>query len=138
MIEYVHPAFMVTTLALILVALRHGLALRSARNGGDLGRYTRKEHRARHLRFGKPAVGLLVVGFLGGLATTAFWQGVSPLTTFHGLIGSLALLAFGAVARFGGRLEEGDLSAREAHAWAAFIAVLLAGTGAVAGFALLP
>ncbi len=138
MIEYVHPAFMVATLALVLLALRHGLAMRSARSGGDLGRYSRKEHRERHLRFGKPAIALLVVGFLGGLATTAFWQGEAPLTTFHGLLGSLALLAFGAVARFGGRLEEGDLSAREAHAWAAFVAVLLAGTGPIAGFVLLP
>ncbi len=138
MIEYVHPTFMVVTLGLVFLALRHGLALRRARSGGDLGGRSRKAHRERHLRFGKLAIGCLVVGFLGGLGTTSFWLGEAPLSTLHGLLGSLSLLSFGAVARFGGRLEQGDLSAREAHAWAAFVAVLFAGTGAVAGFVLLP
>lgn len=137
MIEYIHPAFMVVTLSLVLLALRHGLALRRARSGGDLGSLPRKTHRKRHLRFGKLALVCLVLGFVGGALTTTLVQGKQPITTLHGLLGALSLLSFGIVARFGDRLEHGDASAREAHAWAAFVAVLLAGTGAVAGFALL-
>jgi hypothetical protein len=137
-VEYVHPAFMVVTLSLVLLALRQGLILRRARAGGDLGGRTRGERRALHLRFGKLAIGFLVVGFLGGLGTTTFVQGETPLSTAHGLLGSLSLLSFGAVARLGGRLEQGDVSGREAHAWTAMVAVLLAATGAVAGFVLLP
>ena len=129
---------MAATLALVFLALRHGLALRRARSGGDLGGLSRKTHRERHLRFGKIAIGCLVLGFVGGFATTTFWQGRAPFSTFHGLLGGLALLSFGLVARFGGQLEAGEMSVREAHAWAAFAAVLFASAGAVAGFVLLP
>jgi hypothetical protein len=138
LIEYVHPAFMAVTLGLVFFALRHGLTLRRARSGGDLGALSRKEHRERHLRFGKLAIVCVTVGFVGGAATTTFVLDQQPITTLHGLLGALSLLSFGVVARFGDRLEHGDASAREAHAWAAFAAVLCAGTGAVAGFALLP
>jgi len=137
-IEYVHPAFMVVTLGLVFMALRHGLALRRARAGGDLGALSRKQHRERHLRFGKIALVCVIFGFVGGASTTTLVLGQQPITTLHGLLGALSLLSFGVVARFGDKLEHGDASAREAHAWAAFAAVLLASTGAVAGFVLLP
>lgn len=138
MIEYVHPAFMTVTLGLVFLALRHGLVLRRGRFAGAAGGRARREHRARHLRLGKLAVGFVFVGFAGGVATTTWLQGERPIATFHGLLGGLSLLAFGSLAVLGRRLERGDASAREAHAWAAFAAVLCAGTGAVAGFVLLP
>ena len=81
-------AFMVLTLGLVFMAMRHGLALRGARSGRDLGTLTRKQHRERHLRFGKLAIGCVVVGFIGGAVTTTLWQGREPITTFHGLLGS--------------------------------------------------
>jgi hypothetical protein len=138
LIEYVHPAFMVMTLSLVLLALRHGLAIRRARSSGHTGGLSRKTHRQRHLRFGKIALSCLIVGFLGGVGTKTIWLGDPPFTTFHGLLGAIALLAFGSTAMFGQRLERGDQSARESHAWAAFAAVLVALTGAAAGFVLLP
>lgn len=138
MIEYLHPAFMVVTLGLVLAALRHGLALRRARQGTALAGTSRRQHRERHLRLGKIAVGCVGVGFVAGVSTTTFLQDATPLSTFHGLLGGLSLLSFGSLALLGRKLERGDASAREAHAWAAFAAVLCAGTGAVAGFVLLP
>jgi len=108
LIEYAHPVFMVATLALVLLALRHGLTLRRARGGGDLGGLTRGEHRERHLKLGKAAVVCAVVGFAGGVGTTVLVQGKAPVTTFHGLVGSLTLLAFGALSLLGRRLEAGE------------------------------
>jgi hypothetical protein len=135
MVEYLHPAFMVVVLACVFTALRYGLKIRRHR---ALGLRMTRTLRTRHLLFGKLALSMLAVGFLAGLATTTLWLGDEPLTTFHGLVAGLAIVCFTTLGWAGRRLEGGDASAREIHAWAAFAAVLMAGTGAVAGLVLLP
>jgi len=134
-LAYVHPLWMVASLALCIVALRAGLALRRARiarrppPGGA---------RERHLRVAKPAVALVLGGFALGPVTVAALRDWTPMSSFHSLLGGLAVLLFVGASLQGRRLERGDRTARETHARLAAAATALALAAAVAGFVLLP
>ena len=115
--------------------LRLGLALRRRRlAGAPLGR----EARDRHIRWGRPTVLLLIVGFLSGSAS-AFWlRDWSPIRTLHGGLAIVVALLFIAVAWLGWRLQKGRSSAATLHGGLALLGLGLASLAALAGFVLLP
>lgn len=122
-------------LLLILVALRAGLSLRRVRRGGSA---RNPRARVRHLRFAKPGVLLVAVGFLGGPASMIWLRDRQPFDTAHALFGATALLLFSAAAWLGRNLERGRGNRRDAHALLGVLGVLVAALAAVAGFDLLP
>ena len=126
---------MIVSIALCLAAFRAGLALRRARAAR---RPPPRDGRRRHLRLAKPAVALILAGFLAGPASAVFLRDWTPFTSFHGIVGVAAAALFAAAAFQGHRLEGGRAEARNAHALLGALAVLLALTAAIAGFVLLP
>ncbi len=126
---------MVVSLALAGLALRSGLALRRSR----LGRTLRKPNARRtHLRFAKPAVVLLSLGFCGGLSSAVWLRGWGIFGSFHGILGLVVIAFFGAAAVLGHRIETGRSRSFDVHAQLAGVAILLSAIAAVAGFVLLP
>ncbi len=134
-LAYVHPAWMVASLALAALTLRAGLALRRSRLG--LRPRTPGLRRA-HLRIAKPAVVVILVGFSAGPVSAWWLRGWEPFGTFHALVGTLAAGLFAAAAVAGRRIETGTSRAFDAHALLGGLALLLAALAAVAGFVLLP
>lgn len=132
---YGHPAWMLAAIALCLYALRIGLSLRRARIGR---RAPPPGARARHLRWAKPAVVLVLVGALLGPLSVALLRDWTPMSSFHALLGGTAAVLFAGTFLQGRRLERGEQAARNAHALLAGAAVSLALAAAIAGFALLP
>ena len=128
-----HPVAMSVGLLLAVVALRLGLALRSARRAR---RPIGAEARRRHLRVAKPAVAILLVGFLGGPASAVWLRGWEAFGTFHSVLGVLAAFFFLSTGIEGRRLERGG-GDRDRHALLAVVAVLFGGCAAFAGFVLL-
>jgi hypothetical protein len=126
---------MVGSLLMAGAALRAGLVLRRARAAR---RPAPPGARQRHLRLARPAVVFVCVGFAGGLASSLWLRGFTPLASFHGLLGVLALALFLATARMGFRLERGDAGARALHARLGAGALLASVAAAIAGLVLLP
>jgi hypothetical protein len=126
---------MLVSLALAVLTLRAGLALRRARRG----RAPRDPRlRRRHLRLAKPAVALVLAGFVGGPVSALWLRGWEPFASFHGVLGLAVATLFAAAALVGWRLEHGRSRAFEVHAMLGALAVLGAALAAVAGFVLLP
>ena len=127
---------MVASIAVALLALRAGLALRRTR----IRRKRRTPGLLRaHLRFAKPAVALVVVGFAAGPISAVWLRGWAPLATFHAWLGVIAAGLFVAAALLGRRLERpGGSRPVDAHGLLGGVAVLFAAVAAVAGFVLLP
>lgn len=126
---------MATGLLLASLALRTGLALRRARAGR--GRRT-PAMRPAHLRFAKPAVALLLVGFVGGPVSAVWLRGWDAFHSFHSFAGLAAASLFAAAAVLGHRIEAHGSKRFDTHAGLAGLAVLLGALAAVAGFTLLP
>jgi hypothetical protein len=126
---------MLASLLLAALTLRTGLAMRRAR---QLRRAPPKGTRQSHLRFARPAVAMLAIGFCLGLASGVWLRGFEPLRSFHGILGTLALVLFVAAERLGLRLRQGDTAVRELHARLALAAVMIGVMTALAGFVLLP
>ncbi len=126
---------MIASLGAVALALKTGLRLRRAR----FGREPRTPDLLRaHLRFAKPAIALICVGFLAG-PISAFWlRDWTPFATFHAWLGILAAALFLAVAIVGWRLEQHRGRPADAHAILAGLAVLAAAVAVVAGLVLLP
>jgi hypothetical protein len=117
------------------VALRAGLALRRSRRF----RQPRKRSlRATHLRFAKPAVVAVLIGFLAGPTSAVLLRNWEPIRTFHGVTGLVAAALFAAAAILGRRLERGTSRPFDAHALLGLLALLAGVIAAVAGFVLLP
>jgi hypothetical protein len=126
---------MVASLGVVALALRAGLRLRRAR----FGREPRTPDLLRaHLRFAKPAIALICVGFLSGPISAAWLRNWTPFATFHAWLGFLTAALFLAAAFLGWRLEQHRGRPVDAHATLAGIAVLLAAVAMVAGLVLLP
>jgi hypothetical protein len=126
---------MVASLGVVALALKTGLRLRRAR----FGREPRTPDLLRvHLRFAKPAVALICVGFLAGPISAVWLRDWTPFATFHAWLGILAVALFLAVAFLGWRLEQRRGRPVDAHATLAGLAVLVAAVAMVAGLVLLP
>jgi len=126
---------MVASLGFVALALRAGLRLRRTR----FGRERRTLDMLRdHIRFAKPAVILVCVGFLMGPISAIWLRGWGPFATFHAWLGALATALFLAVAYLGWRLEHRRGRPVDAHATLAGLAVLAAAVAVVAGLVLLP
>ncbi len=137
-LAYAHPAFMLATLALVGMALRAGIALRSARRLG-----VRRDGRvvARHLRMAKLAVAALPIGYAAGLLSAVGLRGWDALGSAHGWISSGALALFLAAAWRGRKLaarESPASESRDAHALLGVLAALCAAASLFTGFVLLP
>jgi hypothetical protein len=121
--------------ALAGVALRAGLVLRRSR------RFRARRPpglRETHLRFAKPAVVALLIGFLGGPLSAVLLRDWAPFRTFHGAVGLLVAALFAAAGVLGLRLEHGRSRSFDAHALLGLLAMLAAVIASVAGFVLLP
>lgn len=130
---------MLLALALVLLALRAGLRLRGQRQGRALAPVRpRGELLAAHLRLAKPAVALVLVGFVAGPVSAVWLRGWEPFSKFHSGLGLAAAALFVLVAFWGHRLETGKSRQAGRHGLAAVLAVLVAALAAVAGFVLLP
>jgi hypothetical protein len=134
-LAYVHPLWMLGSLALAFLTLRAGLALRRARR---LGQRRSAAMYRRHLRFAKPTLLCVTIGFGAGLASSVLLRGWDALGTAHGSIAVAALAAFLATGTLGRRLERGHSRTVEWHARLAALAVLLAAAAIGTGFVLLP
>jgi hypothetical protein len=137
-LAYAHPAFMLMALALVLLALRAGLTLRSARRLG-----ARRDGRtyARHLRMAKIAVAALPLGYAAGLLSAVGLRGWDALGSAHGWISSGTLALFLAAAWRGRRLaarESAASESRDLHALLGVLAALCAAASLFTGFVLLP
>ena len=126
---------MVVGISLAALALRSGLALRRSRR---LRAGRTPEMRPRHLRWAKPAVVVLLIGFAGGPLSAAMLRGMDPFGTFHSWLGLLAAGLFATAAFLGHRIEAHHSRAFDTHALMGTLAFLAAAVAAVAGFVLLP
>ena len=126
---------MVVSVLLCGASLRAGLVLRRTRRF-----HTRRPPglRETHLRFAKPAVIAVLIGFLGGPISAVLLRSWEPFRTFHGVVGLVAGALFAAVAVLGLRLERGRSRRHDAHALLGLLAMLAAVIASVAGFVLLP
>ena len=134
-LAYVHPAWMVLSLSLAAAALRVGLGLRRERR---LGRRRGADAYRRHLRLAKPALVMISLGFVAGIASAVLLRGWDAFGTAHSALASAALVSFLVTGFIGRRLERGDRSAIEWHARLAALSVLLAAAALGTGFVLLP
>lgn len=134
-LAYLHPLWMLGSLALTLVTLRAGLALRRARRRGQR---RSAEAYLRHLRLAKPALVLLALGFACGIASSLWLRGWSVLESVHGRVACVALAALLATGTLGWRLEHGRSRSVEWHARLAALSVLLAAAAIGTGLVLLP
>ena len=134
-LAYIHPAWMLTTIAIVYAAFRKGQAMRRARLRG-----TRREPawRRQHLRLAKLALVLLVLGFVDGVASAWFLRAWSPLQTLHAWVGIGTLTLFATLGFTGRALEQGRSREVSRHGWIAVGALLAAGLAFATGFVLLP
>ena len=134
-LAYAHPLWMVVSIGVAGLALRKGLALRRARL-----RHTRREPGAlrSHLALAKPAVAMLLVGFLAGPLSMATLRGREPFETAHGWIGATTIVLFVATAWMGRQLELRRSRSVDTHALLAALAMLAAAVAALTGLVLLP
>lgn len=126
---------MVGALAAAGVALRAGLVLRRTRR---LRQRRPASLLATHLRFAKPAVLLLLLGFAAGPVSAVWLRDWDAFATLHGWLGLAAAVLFATAAVLGRRLQQGHRGGVDAHGVAGLLAVLLGAVAAVAGFVLLP
>ena len=134
-LAFVHPVWMVASLGCGVLTLRAGLRLRSARRRGI--RKGAHDYR-RHLRFAKPTLVMLWLGFAMGLASAAFLRGWDLFGTAHGLISVTALGLFTATATLGRRLEKGATRDPEVHGLLGLGSMLAAAAAFGTGLVLLP
>ena len=134
-LAYAHPLWMAAALALAALALRSGLALRSARRRGQ--RRAPAQLR-RHVALAKPALVLIAVGFVGGPLSMMWLRGRTPFATAHAWVCTVAFVLFVAAGVLGRRLERGRGRPLDAHAALGTLALLAAAAAALTGFVLLP
>jgi hypothetical protein len=125
---------MLASLALAILALRAGLAMRKRRTRG-LG--PKSGLMRRHLALAKPAVGLVLVGFGGGVVSAVMLRSWEPFDSLHGLVGLVVAALFALTGYAGQRAARGRGGAGT-HGLLGLSAVLLAALTAFAGFVLLP
>jgi len=92
----------------------------------------------RHLRLAKPAIVMICLGFLAGLASTFALRGWGVFSTVHSLVSTTSLLLFVATGVLGRALEKGRSRNVELHAGLALASLGTAVAAFFTGFVLLP
>jgi hypothetical protein len=135
LLAFVHPAWMVASLALALATARLGIRIRRRR---QTGRPVGGTLRGRHLRLGRLAVTLVAIGAVLGPVSMAGLRGRPVFDSFHGVLGLVVTGLFLWTGYSGRALAKGDQAARGLHRLVAAAAIAAALLEAVAGFVLLP
>ena len=135
LLAFVHPVWMLATLALAVATARLGLEIRRRRAAGQpVG----PALRARHLRFGRTAIALVLIGFgLGALSMVAL-RDRAAFDSLHGILGIVVCGLFAWTGHSGRALARGDAASRGLHRGVAAASIGAALLSAVAGFVLLP
>lgn len=129
---------MIVSLLLGMLALRAGLRMRRLRTSGA------KPERgllASHLRVAKPAVLLLLGGFLGGPSSAFFLRDWTPFGSVHAWLGLVAAGLFAAAGWLGFRMQRGRLRrdrGANLHGLLGTLGMLVGAVAAAAGMVLLP
>ncbi|MFO0691085.1 MAG: DUF4079 family protein [Myxococcota bacterium] len=135
LLAFLHPAWMIASIALALATASLGLRIRRARAAG---RVVPPRLRRRHLHLGKLAVAVSTAGFALGPVSMAFVRDRPVFDSFHGILGIVVTGLFLWTGHSGRALARGDAEARGLHRAVAAAAIAAALLSAVAGFALLP
>lgn len=130
-----HPLWMIVSIGFALTTARLGLEIRRRRAKGDK---PGKALRERHLRFGKIAIAMVVVGFLAGPPSMLLLRERPWFDSFHSILGLIGLGLFLWTGATGRSLARGNAEARDVHRIAAAAAIASALLSSVAGFTLLP
>lgn len=135
LLAFVHPLWMLTSLALAVATARLGLEIRRRRVAG---RPVGPELRARHLRLGRTAIGFVLVGFGLGAVSMGALRDRAVFDSLHGMLGIVVSGLFAWTGHSGRALARGDASMRALHRGVAAASIGAAMLSAVAGFVLLP
>lgn len=129
---------MVVALALAVLALRAGLRMRRLRVTGA------KPERGlldAHLKMARPAVLLLLAGFVGGPVSAGLLREWTPFGSLHSWLGLVAAVLFGTAGWLGLRMQRGALRrdrGANLHGLLGTLGVLFGAVAAAAGMVLLP
>lgn len=134
-LAFVHPIWMVTSLAMAIATAKLGLEIRKCRLAGQS---TGALRRRRHLRFGKATMGLVAIGFAIGPLSMILLRDRPAFDSFHGILGIIVAGLFAWTGWSGRALSRGNQEARDIHRIAAASSLGAAFVSAVAGFILLP
>ncbi|MFP6655581.1 MAG: DUF4079 family protein [Myxococcota bacterium] len=134
-LAFVHPAWMVASLAMAIWTARLGLEIRRRHR---IGQAVGSALRRRHLRSGKRAIAMVAFGFMLGPTSMLFLRDQNPFDSFHGILGVIVLGLFIWTGWSGRSLAAGQREARNIHRIAAASSLAAAMFAAVAGFILLP
>jgi hypothetical protein len=136
---------MVVALGLLVLALRAGLRIRRARHARlagarpRAGKLSASDLLRAHLRIAKPAIVVVLIGFVAGPASSFWLRGWDPFEKLHSWLGLAAAGLFVATALLGRRLEQRRRGARAGlHGLLGLLGVLAAALTAMAGMVLLP
>jgi len=135
LLAFVHPIWMVTSVALAVATARLGLEIRKRRASG---RTIGPELRRRHLRLGKTAIGLVLGGFVLGALSMSWLRERAVFESFHSVLGIVVCGLFAWTGLSGRALARGDQTTRALHRGLAAASLAAALLSAVAGFVLLP
>ena len=135
---------MIVALALVVLTLAAGLRIRRARPARLAGARPAPgalpagELLRRHLRLAKPAIVVLLIGFVAGPASSFWLRGWEPFGKLHSWLGLTAAALFVATAALGHRLEQRRTGRADLHGLLGLLGVLVAALTAMAGLVLLP
>lgn len=132
---FVHPAWMVASLALALNTARLGLEIRRRRR---LAQPVGSSLRERHLRSGRASLYCVGLGSLLGPLSMVLLRDRPAFESFHGILGLIVLGLFAWTGWSGRALARGVAASRDIHRIAAAASIAAAFFAAVAGFILLP
>ena len=135
LLAFVHPAWMVASVALAIATARLGLEIRKQRASG---RVVGPELRRRHLRLGKTAIALVLAGFVLGPVSMVWLRERFAFDSLHGILGIIVSGLFAWTGLSGRSLARGDQASRGIHRLLAAASIGAALLSAVAGFVLLP
>lgn len=135
LLAFVHPIWMLTSLALAIATARLGLEIRRRRAAG---RPVGAPLRERHLRLGRSAITLVWAGFGLGVLSMVALRDRAAFESFHGILGIVVGGLFAWTGFSGRALARGDASVRGLHRGVAAASIAAALLSAVAGFVLLP
>lgn len=134
-LAFVHPAWMLTSLAMAVGTARLGLAIRRRRLAGQpIG----ADLRRRHLWLGKVSLAAIAAGFSIGPISMIWLRDRPAFDSFHSILGLIVLGLFAWTGWSGRALSRGSGEARDIHRIAAASSLAVAFVSAVAGFILLP